>query len=65
MLPGQFNASVLSGRLGRVVTVQGDSIISDGRHSGVLLNRNTNVVAADISASNGVIHVIDRVLLPH
>ncbi|MBU2649393.1 MAG: fasciclin domain-containing protein, partial [Bacteroidetes bacterium] len=31
---------------------------------GVVLNGNTNVTAADVMASNGVIHVIDRVLLP-
>ena len=31
---------------------------------GVMLNGNTNVTTADIEASNGVIHVIDAVLLP-
>jgi uncharacterized surface protein with fasciclin (FAS1) repeats len=30
---------------------------------GVKIN-DVNVVAADVSAKNGVIHVIDRVLLP-
>jgi len=32
--------------------------------SGVKLNSASNVTAADIQASNGVIHVIDKVLLP-
>jgi len=32
--------------------------------SGVMLNRNTNVTKADVDVKNGVIHVIDRVLLP-
>ncbi len=32
--------------------------------NGVELNGSTNVTSADISANNGVIHVIDRVLLP-
>lgn len=32
--------------------------------SGVKLNGSANVVAADVMASNGVIHVIDKVLLP-
>lgn len=32
--------------------------------SGVKLNMNTNVTAVDVDVKNGVIHVIDRVLLP-
>ena len=32
--------------------------------SGVQLNANTNVTTADVMASNGVIHIIDEVLLP-
>ncbi len=32
--------------------------------NGVTLNKNTNVVLADVQTANGVIHVIDRVLLP-
>jgi uncharacterized surface protein with fasciclin (FAS1) repeats len=31
---------------------------------GTVTINNANVVAADIEASNGVIHVIDAVLLP-
>lgn len=31
---------------------------------GVSLNGNVNVTAADISADNGIVHVIDKVLLP-
>ena len=31
--------------------------------SGVMVN-DSNVVSADIEASNGVIHVVDQVLLP-
>jgi transforming growth factor-beta-induced protein len=32
--------------------------------SGVKLNKNTSVTTADVDVKNGVIHVIDRVLLP-
>lgn len=45
-------------------TVQGSSIsisIDDGT---VVLNGTANVVAVDVEASNGVIHVIDAVILP-
>ena len=47
---------------GEVETVQGDpiTITTDG---GVMVN-DANVVATDVMASNGVIHVIDAVLLP-
>jgi len=44
-------------------TVQGTSIkISTSR--GVKLNGTSNVVATDILCTNGVIHVIDTVILP-
>lgn len=45
-------------------TVEGKSIsiaVVDGK---VVLNGNVNVVMTDVEASNGVIHVIDAVLLP-
>ena len=32
--------------------------------SGVIINDDTNVTATDIQGTNGVIHVIDKVLLP-
>jgi uncharacterized surface protein with fasciclin (FAS1) repeats len=43
-------------------TVQGESINIDARIS-VKVN-DANVVKADITASNGVVHVIDSVILP-
>jgi uncharacterized surface protein with fasciclin (FAS1) repeats len=43
-------------------TVQGADI-TIGTTGGVTVN-DANVVTADISASNGVIHVIDAVILP-
>jgi uncharacterized surface protein with fasciclin (FAS1) repeats len=50
-------------RSGRVATVEGSSVAVRVRHGSVRVNR-ANVVKADIDANNGVIHVIDRVLLP-
>jgi len=43
-------------------TVQGRPLAINAE-SGVMVN-DANVVAADVEASNGVIHVIDKVLLP-
>jgi basic membrane protein A and related proteins len=45
-------------------TVQGSDISIAVTDAGVVLNDLVNVVAVDIPASNGVIHVIDGVLLP-
>ena len=43
-------------------TVQGADITID-LDNGVMVN-DANVVTADIEASNGVIHVIDKVIMP-
>lgn len=48
----------------RIRTLQGGKLLQD---TGVLTDangRDANIVALDIEASNGVIHVIDRVVLP-
>ncbi len=50
-------------RSGRVATVEGSPVTVQVQSSGVSVN-NANVVKADVDAKNGVIHVIDRVLLP-
>ncbi|MEO1226676.1 MAG: fasciclin domain-containing protein [Pseudomonadota bacterium] len=46
-----------------VETVEGSLLAVDAT-DGVVLNGAATVVAADVDASNGVIHVIDTVLLP-
>ena len=48
---------------GPVPTLQGEEITVD-LSDGVTLNDSVKVVTADIEASNGVIHVIDGVLVP-
>ena len=44
-------------------TVQGQSVKISNK-DGVVMIDNANVVKADVTASNGVIHVIDSVILP-
>lgn len=44
-------------------TVQGGAIAISASDAGVKIN-DANVVATDVAASNGVIHVIDAVILP-
>jgi uncharacterized surface protein with fasciclin (FAS1) repeats len=50
-------------RSGKVTTVAGSPVAVQVGHSSVKVN-NANVVKADIDAKNGVVHVIDKVLLP-
>lgn len=50
--------------LSAATTVQGSDIRIGAGPTGVQLNGSSNVIIADIIASNGVIHVIDNVLFP-
>ncbi|MEM7524172.1 MAG: fasciclin domain-containing protein [Pseudomonadota bacterium] len=62
VVPGEVFSSDIAGKKLSVTTVQGGDIDVDAT-SGVAVN-DANVIAADVDASNGVIHVIDKVLLP-
>lgn len=48
---------------GEVGTLSGSNTVSVDLSSGVKIN-DSNVIAADIQGANGVVHVIDKVLLP-
>jgi len=60
--PGSYPASALAGKRGDIPSVQGGRLHINGTN-GVKVNGAT-VTSADIIASNGIIHVIDTVLLP-
>lgn len=62
VVPGAVTSDQLAGSRLNVATVQGQTVHVDGTN-GVKVNKST-VTAADIMATNGVIHVIDSVLLP-
>ncbi len=51
-------------RLGSIDTVEGRSLLIDISNGVIFVNGNAKVITADISCSNGVIHVIDTVLTP-
>jgi transforming growth factor-beta-induced protein len=60
---GNRNSNAVLGS-SRIRTLQREFLFQDG---GVLTDANgrtANIIATDIKASNGVIHVIDRVVLP-
>ncbi len=61
VVPGKVMASQVA-NISQATTVQGQSLKLDTK-DGVRIN-DAKVIAADVEASNGVIHVIDSVLLP-
>jgi uncharacterized surface protein with fasciclin (FAS1) repeats len=62
VVPGAVTSDQLAGKRTDVATVQGQTVHIDGR-MGVKVNK-SRVTTADVIASNGVIHIIDKVLLP-
>lgn len=62
VIPGKVMSGEIAGKKLEVATVQGGMIDIDAT-MGVKVN-DANVVSADIATSNGVIHVIDKVILP-
>jgi len=62
VVPGKVMAADIAGKTLNVDTVQGAAIAVDGT-DGVMIN-GAQVTTADIEASNGVIHVINKVILP-
>ncbi len=62
VLPGKVMSADIAGKKTKVASVQGSEISVDAT-DGVKVDE-ANVVAADVQASNGVIHVIDAVILP-
>ncbi|MEM8581234.1 MAG: fasciclin domain-containing protein [Pseudomonadota bacterium] len=63
VVPGSYPAESLVGKTGSLATAQGGSLSIDGTGSSVKVN-DAFVTQANIAASNGVIHVIDSVMLP-
>ena len=61
VVAGKFEAADVAG-LSEVTTVQG-KVLDINTTDGVTVG-GAKVIQADIAASNGVVHVIDRVLLP-
>jgi len=62
VLPGKVMSGDIAGKKMMAGTVQGSKIDVNAT-KGVMVN-DANVVTADIVASNGVIHVIDKVIVP-
>ena len=62
VVPGAITADQLAGQILAVETVEGSTVLIDAT-DGVRVG-NAQVVQADIRTSNGIIHVVDRVIIP-
>lgn len=63
VVAGEYVSADLAGQALSVATVNGDTVDIDATGSSVMVDGAT-VISADIDASNGVIHVIDTVIMP-
>lgn len=64
VLPAEVMSSAIAGKTLEPATVQGATVKVDGSAAGKVTVNDATVVSADVDASNGVIHVIDKVILP-
>lgn len=63
VVPAKVMAGDIAEGTTEVETLQGETIIVEKSETGVTID-GANVIAADIGTSNGVIHVIDAVVMP-
>jgi uncharacterized surface protein with fasciclin (FAS1) repeats len=63
LINAKVDSSKIKGAKGGVKTVEGSNVILDGSGSSLLVD-SAGIVQADVIASNGVVHVIDKVLIP-
>ena len=65
VVPGMITSNELIGQRLNVATLQGQSLRIDAMNKlGTVRVNDARVIQADIIGSNGVIHVIDKVLIP-
>ena len=63
VVPGKVMARDISGKKTNAKTVEGSTVAIDASSASVKVD-NATVSMADVNASNGVIHVIDSVIMP-
>lgn len=61
VVPGSVSSSTI--KPGQVKTVEGSAVMLKTSGDKIMVN-NANITAANIKASNGIIHAIDKVILP-
>lgn len=64
VVPGKLSETEIRNKQVTVSTVGGKNLMISGLTPVVHVNGNSHVLKADIETSNGVIHVIDKVMVP-
>ncbi|MFO0679373.1 MAG: fasciclin domain-containing protein, partial [Polyangiaceae bacterium] len=64
VVAGRVQAADVLGKTSTPDTVSGAKLSVDGNGGKVVVNGTSNVTTPDVAASNGVVHVVDGVLLP-
>ena len=64
VVPGKVMAADVAGKTVDPATVQGKTVKVVGGADGKVMVNDAKVISANIEASNGVIHVIDKVIMP-
>lgn len=62
VVPGSVTKSQI--QAGQVKTISGDPVTVEVTNEGTVTVNNAKVTQADIQVSNGIIHVVDQVILP-
>jgi uncharacterized surface protein with fasciclin (FAS1) repeats len=63
VINARVDSSKIKGSKGPVKTVEGDSVTLDGSGATPMVD-NATITQADVMATNGVLHVVDKVLMP-
>jgi uncharacterized surface protein with fasciclin (FAS1) repeats len=63
VLPGKVTSKDIAGKKMEVKTVQSSAVAVDATGGKVMVN-DARVVSPDVTADNGLIHVIDKVMMP-
>lgn len=63
LINAKVDSSKIKGAKGEVKSVEGSALMLDGSGATPMVD-NANIVQADVMATNGVLHVVDKVLLP-
>ncbi|HEY8617461.1 fasciclin domain-containing protein [Phenylobacterium sp.] len=58
------DSAKIAGAKGPVPSVAQDNVLLDGSEAGVLKADGATIVQADVRATNGILHVVDKVLMP-
>ena len=68
IVPGRFTVDEV-GQMKSIKTIQGQEIQIDGSkwhlHMNPVLNNDAHIVNTDVVTDNGIVHVVDRVLMPN